>query len=77
MAKVRQVLKHVAVEVAARKRICHRAAGKHFVPAGGACLVIKEGAQMGKKNYCVDCARAIVEQAQADLNEIKEGLGID
>jgi hypothetical protein len=64
MPKVRQVLGHVCVEVASRERICYRDRRSHTVSKGTVCLVVSEGIAGGKKNYCVDCARAILEQAE-------------
>ncbi len=77
MPKVRQVLGHVSIETASRERICHRDRRSHKVAKGTPCLVVSEGLTGGKKNYCLDCARAILEQAESDLRTLKEDLGID
>lgn len=73
MRAPRDILKHVQVETAARKRKCHRNK-KHFVSKGEPCLVIKEGAFAGSKNYCVECAMEIINAANSKLLSLDGGL---
>ena len=73
MAKVKDVLIHVIVETAARKRKCHRSK-KHSVSAGSACMVVKDG--LYKRNYCGECAGEILSLARARLASIRQQLGI-
>ncbi len=50
MAKIKQVLKHVCVETAKRKRMCHRDRDSHEISSGTQCLVIKDEASSSKRN---------------------------
>ena len=74
MAAVRHVLKHVAVEQAKRRRKCHRKPGKHSIAQGESCLVIKDEATMGSKNYCLKCATEILDLAGEDLDKLRADL---
>lgn len=75
MAKIRDVLIHVDVEVGRKKRKCHRSRGKHDIPKGKAHLIVKGGSFGARKNYCADCARPILEGARAKLDRIAQELG--
>ena len=75
MPAVRRVLGHVSVEVAKAKRKCHRYPKKHKIAQGDACLVIRDSNGNGK-NYCRDCAPAILEVAQTTLDEITDRLSL-
>ncbi len=74
MPKIRQILGHVSIEHAQRKRICHRNRKKHSVPKGTACLVIRDPASGSSKNYCQSCALAILDIAADDLQDLREQL---
>ncbi len=74
MAKVRQLLLHVQVEVAEKKRVCHRNRATHSIPAGDACLAIYGGSRGARKNYCRQCAKPILDQAHEDLRRITDEL---
>jgi len=74
MAKIRDILKHVSVEVALRERICHRKRGEHSVPKGERCLVVKDDLTEGKKNYCAACAKDIIAAAAARIQELETEL---
>jgi hypothetical protein len=74
MPQIRRVLGAVTVETASRRRICHRDRKKHMISKGGACLVIKDDASGGSKNYCVPCGQAILDQAADDLHVLRERL---
>jgi hypothetical protein len=76
MPKTRQVLKHVSVEAAQRKRKCFRKPDAHEITRGELCLVIKDDASGGKSNYCPECAEPILDQAQIDLDRLRAELGI-
>lgn len=69
MPAVRRILGHVSVEIAKVKRKCHRNPKKHKICRGEACLVVRDG-NGNCKNYCSDCAPAILGLAQADLDDI-------
>jgi hypothetical protein len=75
MPKVRDVLGHVSVEVANRKRKCHRKPNKHSISNGETCLVVFGGAYNSRKNYCKSCASEILSQADARIIEIRNKLG--
>lgn len=72
MPRIRDILVHVAVESAVKKRKCHRSGGKHGVRAGAVCLVVREG--LGRKNYCDECASPILALATRRLNELRQAL---
>ena len=76
MPAVRQLLRHVNIETAAGKRKCHRKQNEHKILKGDVCLVIR-GADSTAKNYCVECALPILEQARDDLNALAAGLRLD
>lgn len=73
MPAVRRILGHVSIEIAKAKRKCHRNPKKHKICRGEACLVVQDGNGNGK-NYCSDCAPAILQLAQADLDDITARL---
>jgi hypothetical protein len=74
MPAVRDVLKHVRVESAKRKRKCNRNA-EHVIAAGEPCLVIRNDDGLGSKNYCSACAAEIVKRACKELDSITRTLG--
>jgi hypothetical protein len=75
MAKVRELLIAASIDTAKRKRICHRNRRGHSISAGERCLVIKNvGGAGGSKNYCAECAAAILDRAQGDLDALRHGL---
>jgi len=74
MAKVRQLFNGVAIETAKRKRICYHNRKKHSIEGGDLCLVIKDPAGNGKKNYCVTCGLEILDRAADDLDALRRGL---
>jgi hypothetical protein len=76
MPKVREVLAHVSVETAERRRICHRNRESHAIAKGEVCLVIRETASSGSKNYCRVCAAPILGQAVQDLVDLRGALGL-
>ena len=76
MPKVKQVLKHVSVEEAQRKRKCYRKPSAHEITNGEVCLVVKDEASGGSRNYCPECAEPILDQAQEDLDTLRAQLGV-
>lgn len=75
MAQVRDVLGHVSVEEAQRRRACHRNRKKHSIEKGESCLVISDE-NGGAKNYCVVCAADILKKARENLAALATGLGV-
>ncbi len=57
MPKLKRILINVFFETAKGKRHCSRNRN-HLICKGTKCFVIKEN--MGKKSYCLDCAREII-----------------
>jgi hypothetical protein len=74
VAKVRQLFNAASVEVAKRRRICHRNRRKHSIAAGERCLVLKDPGTGGTKNYCHQCAGEILDRAQGDLDDLRHQL---
>jgi hypothetical protein len=74
MPQVRRVLGACTVEIAQRLRICSRDRKNHPIPKGTACLVIKDGDSAKTKNYCPQCALAILDQAADDLQALRARL---
>ena len=73
MAKVRDILIHVEVQVAERQRICHRNRREHAIKKGFACLAIHDS-DGGRRNYCGPCAQEILTKAQSKLSEFEQQL---
>ncbi len=76
MARVRDVLRHVRVEIAERKRTCHRKKGEHEIQSGELCLGIYEGSPLRRRNYCRECATPILALAGKQLGELHKKLGL-
>lgn len=76
MPQVRDVLNRVDVEKAQRRRVCHRARGKHSIEKGQLCLVISDD-NGGPKNYCMQCAPAILKKARTKLAAFAAALGFE
>jgi len=74
MAKTRDILGHVKVEVAERRRKCHHSRGNHGILKDTACLVVKGGPFGAAKNYCPECARPILVLAKRRLSELEAEL---
>lgn len=72
MPPTKRILKHVRVEQAARKRKCHRNAD-HEIEGGDKSLAVYDDLG-GRRNYCPDCAKPIVDQAQAEIEKIRKDL---
>lgn len=74
MPSVRHLLNGVEVQVAKRRRICHRNRRKHSISAGMPCLVISDPNSGGSKNYCPECATAILDQVDQDAAKLRAAL---
>ena len=74
MAIVRNILRHVMLETAERKRRCHHK-GTHKITKGMLCLVVVDE-RGSKRNYCATCARPMLEIATNNLRAFALGLGI-
>lgn len=73
MPQVRRVLGACTVEIAQRCRICSRDRKNHSIQKGTLCLVIKDPGGSAK-NYCPQCALAILDQAADDLQALRGQL---
>lgn len=76
MPQVRRILGAASVEIAKRQRTCARNRADHTILKGGVCLVIKDSDGGTAKNYCPVCAQAILDQAAADLQQLRDSLGL-
>jgi hypothetical protein len=73
MKPPRDIIKHVDIETAQRKRNCSRSR-KHEIIGGDICIVIQEGAFSGSKNYCVECGLEILKAAEVRLASLRSTL---
>ncbi len=73
MKAPRDILKHVVVETAKKRRKCYRDKN-HEVLAGQRCLVIKEASFGGSKNYCCPCAIEILSAADVKQAALRQEL---
>lgn len=74
MPQVRRVLSACSIETAQRRRVCHRDRKRHSIERGTRCLVIKDQVNGNTKNYCPECAVAILDQASDDLQALRNAL---
>jgi hypothetical protein len=74
MAKTRQLLSAATIETAKRQRICHHNRKKHSIAAETKCLVVKDSASGGSKNYCPVCAEEIFTKVDGDLAALRAEL---
>lgn len=72
MAAVKNVLKHVTIEVAGRKRKCYHK-NTHEIVKGETCLVVRDGPQ-SNTTYCAVCATAILSKAEQMLAELRKSF---
>jgi hypothetical protein len=75
MPAVKDILKHVRVEQAQRKRKCSRHPTKHVISKGDLCLVVQNG--QDEPNYCIPCAGDILALAQTNLDALRDRLQPD
>lgn len=74
MPQIRKVLGHVKVEVAEKKRKCHRDSKCAGISKGERCLAIYEGVPATRKNYCPEHAKPILAIAGGQLKTLNETL---
>ena len=74
MPKIRDIVGHVCVETAGKKRKCARIPGEHSIAKGQPCLVIKGGPYDAEKSYCHICAQAILSSAEKRLVDFHQSL---
>lgn len=74
MRAPRDLLKHVSVEVAERRRKCHRDKD-HSISTGERCLVVAEGSFGGAKNYCSRCAGPILSAVATKHQKLVQEMG--
>lgn len=72
MPAVRNVLKHLEIQTAKRKRVCARNRSSHRISKGDKCLVIQDG--QDSPNYCISCAREILTVAKSTLASLETEL---
>jgi hypothetical protein len=72
--QIRRVLGACSIETAQRRRVCHRDRKHHSIEKDTMCLVIKDPVTGGSKNYCPQCALAILDQAADDLQGLRDQL---
>ena len=74
MPAVKDVMRHVTIEVAGKKRKCYRQPNKHLIVKGESCLVVTDGPQ-DRSTYCVTCAVEILQLAQSRLADLSQDIG--
>ena len=67
MGREKNILKSCRFEIASRTRKCS-GNKKHTISSGDKCLVFKEN--MRKRNYCLDCAKLIIEKGVSNLQKM-------
>lgn len=78
MPQIKAVLGNVKVETAKRRRGCSRhktGKHKHDIVKDETCLVVTDG-DGSKHNYCRESASEILDRAEADLCELRTGMGL-
>lgn len=73
MPAVKDVMRHVTIEVAGRQRKCYRHPRKHLIMKGERCLVVAAGPQ-DRSTYCVECAWEILQLAQRRLDNLSQRI---
>jgi hypothetical protein len=76
MPKIRDILGHVTVEIAQRKRRCRRDA-KRAIVKGEKCLVVQTGPTKDPYSYCRDNARPMLDQTWLKLAGIYAELRLE
>lgn len=74
MPQIRRILGTCTIETALRRRVCHRDRKHHSIERDSPCLVVKDAVSGGSKNYRVECAFSILDQAADDLNKLRDEL---
>lgn len=73
MGTARDIIIHVDVEIAERRRVCHHNRDKDSISMGRKCLVIRE-VSGGRKNYCPQCALEILLKAGKKLALLQQEM---
>jgi hypothetical protein len=73
MPAVKDVMRHITIEVAGKKRKCYRQPSKHVIAKGERCLVVADGPQ-DRSTYCVTCACEILRLAQVRLTHLSQEM---
>jgi hypothetical protein len=71
MPRGKNIIKTCEFEIAVRIRKCS-GNKNHLINAGERCLVFKEN--MRKSNYCLNCAKPIIERGILNLNNMISGI---
>lgn len=74
MPQIKRVLGACTIETAQRRRVCHRNRKKHSIERDTVCLVVKDPVSGGSRNYCPECALAILDVAADDLQTLRDAL---
>lgn len=74
MPKIREVLGHVSVQTAGRKRKCTRKPAAHSIAKGDECLVIRGGPYNAEQSYCGECAEPILATAEQHIAQLRSKL---
>jgi hypothetical protein len=72
MPATKDILRHVSIETAGKKRKCYRKSD-HSITKGEVCLVVKDGPQ-NQRTYCTVCASDILEKAQGNLEKLTAAM---
>lgn len=75
MPQLKNVLKHVTIETASRRRRCHRNEA-HAIQKGQPCLVVREGEYNSGRNYCPECAAPMLNLAEEAIEHLRQGLDL-
>jgi len=74
MARIKSVLQRLEVRPAGRLSHCSHKKS-HEIRKGEPRFVVKaRGPAAGEKGYCAACAKAMIEKAQDDLNQLDSKL---
>jgi hypothetical protein len=71
VAKFKDLLISTRIVEAGRKRKCYHSP-KHAIHKGDLCFEVKEG--LAWKGYCLPCAEGMLNQAEADLQNVRKAL---
>ena len=77
MPKIRDILGHVCVETAKRRRKCHRNKQEHSIHQDERCLVVQTSQPKSNRNYCQRCAKDILDRAGKRLAKMQGDLGLE
>jgi hypothetical protein len=73
MARPKQIVKRIEVEVAVRRRTCKFT--RTDIAKGALCLVVFDGPR-DRKTYCVEVGRLMIQNARKRLVELERELGL-